>query len=95
MADATIIKAAIKSSVISSKLMYADWTIGITSNIAARKTQKETPLWFRFWEADSLAVAQEVKQFFIEEFPANIPEKMGSDEGWELDDSRTIYVYIF
>ena len=71
---------------------YHLWTIGITTNPARRKEEheqdgKKVESWHE-WKADSLSVAQNVEKHFL-------GKGMKGGEGGDIDDSKTVYVYIF
>ena len=78
--------AAIHSRYTSPSL----WTIGITTNPARRKEEHERDgnvNWY-VWEADSLSVARDVEKHFLD-------KGMKGGEGGDIDDRKTVYVYIF
>lgn len=92
--DKKSIKQAIVDRVDSSKVVeYADWTIGLTHDPANRKQEhqadgKSIDYW-KQWVADSLADAQEIETYFIND------KGMKGGTGGDLSARKMVYVYIF
>ena len=68
---------------------YKAWRIGLTHDIDERYNYWKRPEHFLYWEANSLEDAQAVETHFI--------NKMGMQggTGGDLDDNKTVFVYIF
>lgn len=92
--DKASIQQAIKDRVeVSKKVDYTIWTIGLTHDPEERKKQhqsdkKSTEYW-KQWQADSLAEAQDLESYFINK------KGMKGGTGGDLSSNRRIYVYIF
>lgn len=96
MATTSAIKAAINKRVNDSKTVdYSIWTIGITTELATRKEAHGTPKYWEHWEADSLDVAREVENFFLNEYPEQKSKRMKGGTGGDMSPRKTAYVYIF
>lgn len=71
---------------------YSRWRIGITHEPAERKEyweDKEGVSHWAQWTADSLADAQTVESYFINE------KGMKGGTGGDLSEDKTTYVYVF
>jgi hypothetical protein len=87
-AKATII-SEINSKVGNNHSLYR---IGITHDPVERKTywtDKGSTTYWKQWQADSLADAQAIETYFIQE------KKMKGGEGGDMSASKTTYVYVF
>ena len=87
------ITQAIINRVESSKTVnYTSWRIGLTHTPSERKEEHENegrPIThWQQWQADSLADAQAIESYFINE------KKMQGGTGGDLSSSQTVYVYI-
>ena len=84
--------AAIEKKVGSTA--YSIWRIGITNDPNERKrywteTEKQSTTSWSQWQADSLADAQAIESYFINE------KKMKGGTGGDMSAYRTAYVYVF
>jgi len=95
MASASTIKSEIRSRIENSKSSYSQWVIGITSDLDGRKKFHDNPKYFKSWAADSEAVARNVEDYFINEYPASKSDRMKGGVGGNIDGRKTVYVYIF
>jgi len=96
MATASTIKAAIKKRVNDSKTVdYSMWTIGITTEPEERKEQHNNPKYWVQWEADSLDIAREVENYFLNEYTEQKSNRMKGGTGGDMSPYKTAYVYIF
>ena len=92
--DKRSIAIAIAERVESSKTVnYSAWRIGLTHRPQERAQQHQdeghdVQHWMQ-WQADSLAVAQEVEAHFIHS------KGMQGGTGGNLDSRYIVYVYIF
>ncbi len=96
MASTSSIKASIKAVVNRySPADYSLWTIGITSDLEGRKKAHGDPKDWHHWEADSLEVAREVETYFLNDFPEKEEDRMNGGTGGDIDNNKTVYVYIY
>jgi len=47
------------------------------------------------WEADSLDIAREVENYFLNEYPEQKSNRMKGGTGGDMSPYKTAYVYIF
>lgn len=88
------IVAEINLKIAISHTKYSAWRIGLTHNWIERKQfwaalgQNVRTTW-SVWEADSLADAQAIETYFIND------KGMQGGTGGDLSPQKTVYVYIF
>jgi hypothetical protein len=88
-------KTQIKSAIVGyvKGTAYSKWRIGLTHDLAERKAywgenkRQDMSSWHN-WTADSLADAQEIENYFINE------KGMKGGVGGDLSARKTVYVYI-
>jgi len=96
MASSKEIKTEIVKRIYDTQVPnYSDWTIGITSDPESRIKHHGNPMFFIMWKADSLEVAREVETYFLNEFPKDESKRMSGGTGGDIDNRKTIYVYIY
>jgi len=87
------IRAAIIARVATMGRSYSSWRIGLTHDPRERKTywdrQNENTDSWTHWRADSLADAQEIESYFINE------TGMKRGPGGDLLPNETVFVYAF
>ena len=90
MATKVFIKQTIIDRVEGSKSTpnYSAWQIGLTHDPEKRKKEWDSPMYWEQWQAASLADAEEIESFFINE------KSMMGGTGGDLSPSKTTYVYI-
>lgn len=82
MVSESAIKSAIEGIVGGG---YSAWTIGVTDNLARRKSEHDNPKCWRQWDADTETAARNVEKYFLDK------GMKGSGGGGGGAD----YVYIF
>jgi hypothetical protein len=92
-------KAAIISAItarvdISKTVNYSAWRIGLTHDLQNRRDywkndQKDSIEHWMSWEAESLADAQDIENYFIN------TKKMKGGTGGDLSARQRVFVYIF
>jgi len=89
--------AAIRKRIKDTKKgNYAIWRIGLTHNPTLRKEQHGDPKYWLQWKASSLSNAQNVEDYFLNEFPENSMDRMSGGTGGNMDSSKKdVYVYIY
>ncbi len=72
---------------------YTIWRIGLTHDPVARKQEwkdaGENVTYWRDWEADSLADAQAIETYYINE------KKMKGGTGGDMSPHKRVWVYVF
>lgn len=67
---------------------YKLWRIGTTTRPAERKTEWKNPKDWHMWEVSSRSVAADLEKHFTE-------KGMKGASGGDIDEKKTIFVYIF
>ena len=67
---------------------YKLWRIGTTTRPAERKTEWNNPKDWHMWEVSSRSVAADLEKHFTE-------KGMKGASGGDIDEKKTIFVYIF
>jgi hypothetical protein len=87
--------SAISTRIGNSKTVnYSAWRIGLTHDVQNRHNYwkndegERVDHWLS-WEADSLADAQDIENYFIN------TKKMKGGTGGDLSHRKTVFVYIF
>lgn len=95
MIKKTIIAAIIKRIQDSKGKNYEIWRIGITHSPKLRKEQHGDPKHWVQWKADSLADAQYIEDYFLNEFPTDSKKRMSGGTGGKVVDGKVTYIYIY
>jgi len=74
---------------------YSDWSIGVTNDPDRQFIDHGNPPFWTTWEADNIIVAREVEHYFLNQFPLLKSQRMKAVKHEELDEKRTLYIYIF
>ena len=67
---------------------YKLWRIGTTTRPAERKTEWKNPKDWHMWEVSSRSVAADLEKHFTE-------KGMKGASGGDIDEKKTVFVYIF
>lgn len=85
-----IIKRVENSTVVN----YAIWRIGITKDPNIEKEFLGNPEYWNHWKADSHQIAINAANYFLNQFPTDIKERMTGNININMLGEEDVFVYI-